>query len=675
MNHYSFVYIVVSLISVTFTNILVESISFSWRINIGYLVSVGTLCFVALIEIYWESFPLDLAYKLNLLCVAVVAFGCTLQQSSYYGYTSMLPTRYTQAVMTGESAAGLIVSINRILTKSLLEDERINTLFFFSISIAIILVCIVIHNLLQRTAFVKFYLEMCSMSSSSSFHNEGLFAAATVTNGSKCYRNLNNDESSESTFPEGFGKEDLGLVDMNDSVDVVPPNQRDSAVYGSTESRSRFNIHRHNFLRRGSDRRNSKRGNNAKRFSTGNDSSSENQFTHSDSTEFDMPFGIDDEDLENYQPPRVIGPGSSQQPLVRTTNEVKANFRRKSGSSTSEKESNASKVKELCFNLDDAFEEIDVTSDPETSAAQSNNPNLNNLNIETTEEEDEGNIFMTISSINECINPSTNYGYFSHFPRNPNAIVSNCWNGFCLFCRRTYFRARSNFVSKLDSRIQVVTLTWPFMVSIFLAYLVTLSLFPGIETEIISCDFKSWMPVLLMFTFNLTDFLGKILSSFFYSIQPLNLMFLTSLRIFLLPLLFFCVAPRTHPWFSHESWSFMFTSILGISNGVCGSLPMIIASTRVPSDLKEITGNLMTMTYSIGLTTGSLLAYLLEFGLNQSETAKNVTEIVCNASPNLIHYHFVDISSQANNASIFVSNSTFHFIPPTVSNINLTKLF
>jgi hypothetical protein len=30
-------------------------------------------------------------------------FMLSVQQSSFYGYTSMLPSRYTQAVMTGES--------------------------------------------------------------------------------------------------------------------------------------------------------------------------------------------------------------------------------------------------------------------------------------------------------------------------------------------------------------------------------------------------------------------------------------------------------------------------------------------------------------------------------------------------------------------------------------------
>lgn len=548
----------------------------------------------------------------------------------------MLPTRYTQAVMTGESAAGLIVSINRILTKSLLEDERINTLLFFSISIVIILICVITHNVLQRTAFVKFYIELCSAPTSNPLPKDNL--VSSTGKGTKTYHNLSNDKRGES-FPEGFGKEELGLVEVNDSIEQ-PSNQR--GVYGSTtESGSRFHVHRHNFLRTGSDRRRSLKKNNVQRFSSGDTHQMENQFTHSDSTEFDMPFGIDDEDLLNYQPPKVIG-----------QSEVKVNFRKKSIVN----ETNASKVKNLCFNLDDAFEEIDVTSDPEMSAAQINNQHLNNLNIET---EDDGNIFMNISRISESVN-SNNYGYF-YFPMGHRSTISNYWNRFLIFCRLKYTRARTKFVSQLDSRTQVVALTWPFMVSIFMAYLVTLSLFPGIETEVISCDFKSWMPVLLMFTFNLTDFLGKILSSFFYSIRPLNLMFLTFARILLLPMLYLCVAPRTHPWFAHESWSFMLTSILGISNGVCGSLPMIIASTRVSSDLKEITGNLMTLSYSVGLTVGSIMAYILEFSLDQSDTAKNVTEIICNTSPNLIHYHFLDISSQ--NASVFISNSTFQFNP------------
>lgn len=67
-----------------------------------------------------------------------------------------------------------------------------------------------------------------------------------------------------------------------------------------------------------------------------------------------------------------------------------------------------------------------------------------------------------------------------------------------------------DFKSGLESRWRVAHAIYPYMVSIALAYCVTLSLYPGIETEIISCNLKSWMPVLLMFTFNSSDLIGKV---------------------------------------------------------------------------------------------------------------------------------------------------------------------
>ena len=48
------------------------------------------------------------------------------------------------------------------------------------------------------------------------------------------------------------------------------------------------------------------------------------------------------------------------------------------------------------------------------------------------------------------------------------------------------------------------------MVGILLSYMVTLSLFPGIESEIQSCHLGDWMPVILMATFNITDLAGKV---------------------------------------------------------------------------------------------------------------------------------------------------------------------
>lgn len=114
-----------------------------------------------------------------------------VQQSSFYGYMGMLPKRYTQGVMTGESkrffaircghenpwclgkmqkqdshslfffcigTAGVIISLSRIFTKLLIKNERKNTIIFFVISICMVLLCFVLHVLVRRTRFVQYYM-------------------------------------------------------------------------------------------------------------------------------------------------------------------------------------------------------------------------------------------------------------------------------------------------------------------------------------------------------------------------------------------------------------------------------------------------------------------------------------------------------------------------------------
>lgn len=73
----------------------------------------------------------------------------------------MLPSRYTQAVMTGESLAGFWVSINRLITKSIIDNERGNTSIFFMLSASIILMCSFLYQLVRKTEFVKFYINLC----------------------------------------------------------------------------------------------------------------------------------------------------------------------------------------------------------------------------------------------------------------------------------------------------------------------------------------------------------------------------------------------------------------------------------------------------------------------------------------------------------------------------------
>lgn len=170
----------------------------------------------------------------------------------------------------------------------------------------------------------------------------------------------------------------------------------------------------------------------------------------------------------------------------------------------------------------------------------------------------------------------------------------------------------ANFRSALDSRWRVAHAIYPYMVCIALAYCVTLSLYPGIEAEIRSCRLQTWMPVLLMLTFNTSDVVGKVLASLPYAWSRRQLILLSSVRIVLVPLLLLCCAPRSQPIISGEIPPFIFTLALGVTNGLAGSLPMMLAPAKVPATLKEVTGNMMTLSYNVGLSAGSLIGYLFD---------------------------------------------------------------
>ncbi|XP_007939310.1 equilibrative nucleoside transporter 4 [Orycteropus afer afer] len=150
----SLTYILVALVAVVLNNVLVERLSLHTRITAGYLLALGPLLFISICDVWLQLFSHDQAYAINLAAVGTVAFGCTVQQSSFYGYTGMLPKRYTQGVMTGESTAGVMVSLSRILTKLLLPDERAGTLIFFLVSAGLELLCFLLHLLARRSRFV-----------------------------------------------------------------------------------------------------------------------------------------------------------------------------------------------------------------------------------------------------------------------------------------------------------------------------------------------------------------------------------------------------------------------------------------------------------------------------------------------------------------------------------------
>ncbi|CAB4054833.1 SLC29A4 [Lepeophtheirus salmonis] len=413
----SVTYILTSFIAVILNNMLVESVSVHFRITSGYTISFITLCFVAFFEIGLNIFPQEESYTITLVAVAFVAFGCTIQQSSFYGYSSMLPSRYTQAIMIGESTAGFLLSVNRILTKDLIQDVKMNTLLFFCISIGIVGLCWLLFIRVRKSTFVKHYINYRERSSPN-----------PVTNTS--------------------------------TIILEPKEER-----GLNESRTCC--------------------------------------------------------------PAVVRP-------------------------------------------EDGFEESGLLLPPE-------------------------------------------FGESCRFHRRyrvEDVVVTV--KGSSMSFGRSASKSWKSIKAGLRSRWEISKNIWTYMCAISLTYFVTLLLFPGIESEIISCNLGSWMPVLLMAVFNFTDLVGKVMASLPYSWSGSELFLMSMARLILVPLMVMCAAPRHAPLLKGEGWAILVSAALGLSNGIFGSIPMILAPGKVQENQRELVGNLMTFSYSLGLTGGSCIAYFLE---------------------------------------------------------------
>ena len=69
-------------------------------------------------------------------------------------------------------------------------------------------------------------------------------------------------------------------------------------------------------------------------------------------------------------------------------------------------------------------------------------------------------------------------------------------------------------------------------------------------------------------------------------------------RLILIPLIVMCAAPHNAPIFPGEMLPISFTAILGLTNGLFGSLLIILAPLTVRESERELVGNLLLLLWS-----------------------------------------------------------------------------
>ena len=154
---------------------------------------------------------------------------------------------------------------------------------------------------------------------------------------------------------------------------------------------------------------------------------------------------------------------------------------------------------------------------------------------------------------------------------------------------------------------------WPFAIMLALVYTITLSIFPGaISEDVVSEALGDWYPVLLITTFNVFDFLGKLLPAISWLvIRSLRALWtVTLLRLLFIPA-FVLVSEGI---ITTEVYAFLLIALLGTTNGYVSSIVFMAAPNSVDDHEKESAGQQMVFFLMTGLVAGAFCGWLWLLG-------------------------------------------------------------
>lgn len=167
--------------------------------------------------------------------------------------------------------------------------------------------------------------------------------------------------------------------------------------------------------------------------------------------------------------------------------------------------------------------------------------------------------------------------------------------------------------------------TWVLGFSVFYVFFISIMIFPAISSGIQSVQQDSgnpwtttyFVPLTSFFLYNVADFCGRQITAWLQVPGPTSLVLpaLVVSRTVLVPLFMFCnYQPRYYMHnvlFAHDLFPVVFITLLGLSNGYLGTLPMIYGPKVVPRELAEATGVTMSFFLTLGLAVGSAFSVLI----------------------------------------------------------------
>lgn len=163
------------------------------------------------------------------------------------------------------------------------------------------------------------------------------------------------------------------------------------------------------------------------------------------------------------------------------------------------------------------------------------------------------------------------------------------------------------------SVVSVFSKLWKEGLGVYLVFVVTLSMFPGVTSQIKpkNPDFlgNGWYQVMLTSTFMVFDFIGRTSPRFFTLFSPRTLLIPILLRLVFVPIFLLSAGTFSDPYFtSWEGYPFVFMAVFAITNGYCGTLAMGFGPDELDPWEKENGGIQMSFFLNFGVVSGVNIA-------------------------------------------------------------------
>lgn len=136
------------------------------RINVGLGLFVVALLVVPVMDATYVKGTVGVygGFYVTVAAAGLSGIADALVQGGVIGAAGEMPERYMQAVVAGTAASGVLISFLRILTKALYTQDahglRRSANLYFIVSIVVMVICIVLHNVARRLPVIKHYNDL-----------------------------------------------------------------------------------------------------------------------------------------------------------------------------------------------------------------------------------------------------------------------------------------------------------------------------------------------------------------------------------------------------------------------------------------------------------------------------------------------------------------------------------